>query len=114
MTTIHYGNFRFCVEDTDVLLRLREPDLNMLVTYLKADEKTTGEDVLYKFEYLDNQWFVIVNYPLLQEQIENAVEIYAEERGFDEARYIPMENLVYCTLRDLCEAIDPHECEEPA
>jgi len=25
-----------------------------------------------------------------------------------------MENLVYCTLRDLCEAIDPHECEESA
>ena len=114
MTTIHYGNLRFCVEDTDVLLRLREPDLNMLVTYLKADEKTTGEDVLYKFDYLDNQWFVIVNYPLLQEQIENAVEIYADELGFEEARYIPMENLVYCTLRDLCEAIDPHECEESA
>ena len=63
--------------------------------------------MLYKFDYLDNQWFVIVNYPLLQEQIGNAVEIYAEERGFEEARYIPMENLVYCTLRDLCEAIEP-------
>lgn len=40
--------------------------------------------------------------------------IAKEERGFDEARYIPMENLVHCTLRDLCEAIDPHECEESA
>lgn len=50
MTTIHYGNLRFCVEDTDVLLRLREPDLNMLVTYLKADERTTDTDVLYKFD----------------------------------------------------------------
>ncbi|MFM7083374.1 MAG: hypothetical protein ACKOYI_15730 [Actinomycetota bacterium] len=114
MTTIHYGNFRFNVEDTDVLLRLQEPDLDMRVTYLKSDAKTTGEDVLYKFEYLDNQWFVIVNYPLLQEQIANAVEIYAEEHGFEAARYIPMENLVYCTLRDLCEAIESHKCEESA
>ena len=47
-------NFRFNIVYPDVLLRLKEPDLDMLVTYLKADAKTTGEDVLYKFEYLDN------------------------------------------------------------
>lgn len=114
MTTIHYGNFRFNVEDTDVLLRLKEPDLDMRVTYLRADAKTTGEDVLNKFEYLDNQWFVIVNHPLLREQIANAVGLYAEEHGFEAARYIPMENLVYCTLRDLCEVIESHECDESA
>lgn len=55
---------------------------------------------------------MIVNHPLLQEQIANTVELSGEKRGFGAVRYIPMENLVYCTLRDLCESFERKKCEE--
>ena len=111
MVIIDYGNLRFKSEDTDEFFRLREPDLNFLITYVAADERMTGKDVLYTIEELDDQWYVIVNLPSLLEQVENAVEIYAEERGEAAARYIPVENLLHCTLRDLFEDIAMHGCE---
>jgi len=112
MVIIDYGNLRFKSEDTDEFFRLREPDLNFLITYIAADEQATGKDVLYTIDGYDDQWYVIVNFPLLLEQVENAVEIYAEERGEAAARYIPVENLLHCTLRDLFEDIATHSCGE--
>ena len=114
MVTILYGNLRFESEDTDEFFRLRESDLCFVITYLAADERTTGKDVLYTINGYDDQWYVIVNFPVLLEQVKNAVEIYAEEHGEEAARYIPVENLLYCTLRDLFEDIAMHSCEEHA
>ena len=112
MVIIDYGNLRFESEDSDEFFRLRETDLNFLITYIAADEQATGKDVLYTIDGYDDQWYVIVNFPFLLEQVENAVEIYAEERGEAAARYVPVENLLHCTLRDLFEDIAMHVCEE--
>jgi hypothetical protein len=114
MTTIHHNGFEIIVEEGDILLRLQEPNSGITVNYLRDDGTVMDENVLYQFAWSDNQWFVIVNYPLLMDQINNAVELYAEEHGVEAAVGIPIDNLVHCTLRDLCEAMELIHCEDCA
>ena len=114
MTTIHYENFQFVVEDENLMFRLREPNLNLVVSYLRTDGSTMDEYSLYRFEWKDDQWLVHVNIPLLEKQIEDAIELYTENLGLEEAEGVPMDDLVYRTIRDLCEAHEmpeTHQCE---
>ncbi len=114
MTTIHYENFQFVVEDENLMFRLREPNLNLVVSYLRTDGSTMDEYSLYQFEWKDDQWLVHVNIPLLEKQIEHAIELYTENLGLEEAKSVPMDDLVYRTIRDLCEAheaLETHQCE---
>ena len=114
MTTIHYENFQFVVEDENLMFRLREPNLNLVVSYLRTDGATMDEYSLYRFEWKDDQWLVHVNIPLLEKQIEDAIELYTENLGLEEAEGVPMDDLVYRTIRDLCEAhaaLETHQCE---
>jgi hypothetical protein len=115
MTTIHYENLQFVVENENLMFRLREPNLNLVVSYLRTDGSTMDEYSLYRFEWKDDQWLVHVNIPLLEKQIEYAIELYTENLGSKEAEGVPMDDLVYRTIRDLCEAheaLETHQCEE--
>ena len=115
MTTIHYENFQFVVEEENLMFRLREPNLNLVVSYLRTDGSTMDEYSLYRFEWKDDQWLVHVNIPLLDKQIEYAIELYTENLGLEEAKGVPMDDLVYRTIRDLCDAhemLKTHQCEE--
>ena len=115
MTTIHYENFQFVVEDENLMFRLREPNLNLVVSYLRTDGSTMDEYSLYRFEWKDDQWLVHVNIPLLEKQIEYAIELYTENLGLEEAKQVPLDDLLYCTVSDICEileALEAHQCEE--
>jgi len=112
MTIIRHNNVDIVVDDSDILLRLQEPNSGVTVNYLNTDGSTMNADTLYEFEWSDNQWFVIVNYPLLHEQIKIAVELYAEEKGVQAAVGIPIENLVECTVSDISDAMELVHCED--
>ena len=114
MTTIHYENFQFVVEDENLMFRLREPNLNLVVSYLRTDCSTMDEYSLYRLDWKDDQWLVHVNIPLLNKKIETAIELYSENLGVEEAKGVPLEDLLFCTLSDiteLLEALETHPCE---
>ena len=115
MTTIHYENFQFVVEEENLMFRLREPNLNLVVSYLRTDGSTMDEYRLYWLDWKDDQWLVHVNTPLLNKKIETAIELYSENLGVEKAKQVPLDDLLYCTVSDICElleALDAHQCEE--
>ena len=115
MTTIHYENFQFVVEEENLMFRLREPNLNLVVSYLRTDGSTMDEYSLYRFEWKDDQGLLHVNIPLLNKKIETAIELYSENLGVEKAKQVPLDDLLYCTVSDICElleALEAHQCEE--
>lgn len=114
MTPIHFESFEFLVEDETLMFRLREPDLNVVVSYLRSDGSDMDEYALYRLDWKDDQWLVHVNIPLLNKKVETAIELYSENLGVEEASGVPLEDLLFCTLSDITEllgALDAHQCE---
>ena len=114
MSPIHFESFEFLVEDETLMFRLREPDLNIVVSYLRSDGSDMDEYALYRLDWKDDQWLVHVNIPLLNKKVETAIELYSENLGVEEARGVPLEDLLFCTLSDiteLLEALEAHQCE---
>ena len=96
------------------MFRLREPNLDVVVSYLRSDGSDMDEYALYRLDWEDDQWLVHVNIPLLEKQIEYAIELYTENLGLEEPKGVPMDDLVYRTIPDLCEAheaLETHQCE---
>jgi hypothetical protein len=107
---INFDSLQPDTKDPGVLFRVTEPDLNLVITYLVSDGRTFDEDVLYNIEQIDDQWFVIVNNPLLESQVESSINNHGDEYGIDMAKTLPSLNLVYFSMEEIVErCIGPHQ-----
>ena len=115
MTPIHHENVEFDLEDDTLTIRLGDPNLNVVVRYLQSDGSDMDEYRLYRLDWKDDQWLVHVNTPLLNKKIETAIELYSEDLGADKAKQVSLEDLLFCTVSDICElleAVEAHQREE--
>jgi hypothetical protein len=115
MNPIHHENVEFHLEDDTLTIRLGDPNLNVVVRYLQSDGSDMDEYRLYWLDWKDDQWLVHVNTPLLNKKIETAIELYSENLGVEKAKQVPLDDLLYCTVSDICEileALEAHQCEE--
>lgn len=115
MNPVHHENVEFHLEDDTLTIRLGDPNLNVVVRYLQSDGSDMDEYRLYWLDCKDDQWLVHVNTPLLNKKIETAIELYSENLGVEKAKQVPLDDLLYCTVSDICElleAFEAHQCEE--
>ena len=80
--------FEFDTEDPNVLFRIIERSLDLIITYLATDGTTMGDDVLYEIyeiAQMENQLFVFVNRPLVEAELATAL-IDHPERDCDNSR----------------------------
>jgi hypothetical protein len=104
MDLFNINNFEFVNEDPDVLMRVKNPASDTEITFLTSDGKTMGEDELYRVDNMGDQWFVVINNPLLQDKINKSVEQNSEEYGTHLSRFLPLSFIFQSALTEIVEA----------
>jgi hypothetical protein len=96
-------NYEFVLIDTDVVAKVKEPNLDLVITVLRTDGTTLAADQRYELLQQDDQWFVLLNSPLIKEQTGRFVEENAAEVGEDLARALPVQMAICAALEEFCE-----------
>lgn len=68
------NNYHFVTDEPDVLLRIKNPRFDTEITFITSDGATMEVDQLYRIDNMGDLWFVIINNPLLQENINRSIE----------------------------------------
>lgn len=95
------NNFQFVNEDPDVLMRIKNPRYDTEITFLTSDGKTMNGDQLYRVDQMGDQWFVIINKPLLDEKINTSILNNAEEYGMELAQFLPLSFIMHGALEEI-------------
>lgn len=98
--------FEFIQEDPDVLMRLQNPEGDEQITFLTTDGNAMAEDELYRVDNMGDQWFVIINTPLIEDKINSSIEKNSEEYGVTLARYLPLAFVIKSALNDISEKME--------
>jgi len=106
MFNFNDDKFEFIQDDPDVLMRLQNPESDEQITFLTTDGKTMAEDELYRVDNMGDQWFVVINNPLLQGKIDSSIERNSEEYGVALARYLPLSFVIQSALNDIAEKME--------
>jgi hypothetical protein len=96
-------NYEFVLIDTDVVARVKEPRLDLVITVLRTDGATLAANQRYELLQQDDQWFVLLNSPLIKAQTGRFVEENAAEVGEDLARALPVQMAICAALEEFCE-----------
>jgi hypothetical protein len=79
---LNFERFVCNTDDPDVLFRMIERNLDLVITYIATDGKTMDDDVLYeihKIAQMDDQLFVLVNRPLVEAELATAMIEHPEQ-----------------------------------
>ena len=97
---LNFEQLEYDTEDSNVLCRIIERNLDLVVTYLATDGRSMDENVLYEIELMDDQWFVIVNYPLLEAEVETII-INHPDRYSDNSKLDPILHLLHSSVCEI-------------
>lgn len=97
------NNFQFVNEDPDVLMRIKNPRYDSEITFLTSDGKTMNSEQLYRVDQMGDQWFVVINSPLLEEKINTSILNNAEEYGMELARFLPLSFIMHGALEEIMD-----------
>lgn len=97
------NNYEFVLIDTDVVARVKEPNLDLVITVLRTDGTTLAADQRYELLQQDDQWFVLLNSPLIKEQTGRFVQENAAEVGENLARALPVQMAICAALEEFCK-----------
>lgn len=106
MNLFDSNNFQFVTDDPDVLMRVKNPRYDSEITFLTTDGKTMGDEELYRIDQMGDQWFVIINNPLLQDKINQSIRNNADEYGIELARFLPLSFILQSSLTEISERYD--------
>lgn len=96
-------NYEFVLIDTNVVARVKEPNLDLVITILRTDGATLAADQRYELVQQDDHWFVLLNSPLIEAQTGRFVEANYTEVGEDLARALPVQMAICAALEEFCE-----------
>ena len=113
MDIFDINNYQFITDDPDVLLRVKNPRYDSEITFLTTDGTTIANEELYQIERMGDQWFVIINNPLLQERIKESIRHNADEYGIDLARFLPLSYVIHSSLESISEEHDREHGKTP-
>ena len=103
MELFNTNNYHFVTDEPDVLLRIKNPRFDTEITFITSDGATMEVDQLYRIDNMGDLWFVIINNPLLQENINRSIENNAEEYGMQFAGQLPLSFLLQMALEEIVE-----------
>jgi len=106
MDIFDINNYQFITDDPDVLLRVKNPRYDSEITFLTTDGTTIANEELYQIERMSDQWFVIINNPLLQDKINQSIRNNADEYGMELARFLPLSFILQSSLTEISERYD--------
>lgn len=106
MDLSNINNFEFVNEEPDVLMRLKNPESGEEITFITSDGKTMQEEELYRVDNMGDQWFVVINNPLLQDKINKSIEHNAEEYGMNLSRFLPLSFVIQSALNEIAEVLE--------